>query len=122
MKIYRPELRGKCKEYALKEVEKDPALTLVKGWYYSPITDTKEQHWWTVEPNGEIYDPTAEQFLDLGTGDYIPFVGTYTCDVCSEPFDEGAGYPTGNHYLICSYECYGDLIGYNSETGTFDYG
>jgi hypothetical protein len=66
--------RGKCKELAEQAVIDDPALRLVRGWYVDPLWG-KEQHWWTVRPDGTIYDPTKLQFPSKGTGEYIEFEG-----------------------------------------------
>jgi hypothetical protein len=103
--------RGKCKEFCEKAIQEDPTLTLVRGHYYCPAWNTEEPHWWTVTPNGEIYDPTAKQFPSKGHGVYTPFDGTVTCSNCEKKGDEKE-FTHHSRYSFCSYECYGQFIGF----------
>lgn len=102
-----PELRGKCKEYSEKAVAADPTLRLVRGWYHDPQWGSQE-HWWTVRPDGTIFDPTAEQFP---MGDikflYEEYKGFFPCREC------GAEITEDDHYEgCCNSDCYGRLIGF----------
>jgi len=67
--------RGKCLKMCKEAIELNPELRLVRGYYYCPIWNKKEAHWWTVELDGEIYDPTKDQFPSRGMGDYEEFNG-----------------------------------------------
>lgn len=55
--------RGKCREMSEKAVLEDPTLTLVRGFYFCPIWNSEEPHWWCKRADGTIVDPTAAQFL-----------------------------------------------------------
>ena len=69
--------RGKCKEFAERAIKDKPHLNLrlVRG-YYNCLFDGRQQHWWCVNENGKIYDPTYLQFKDGGLGGYEEFNGT----------------------------------------------
>ena len=102
--------RGKCKEMSQAAVDADPSLTLVRGWYWCPIWNREEMHWWTKRPDGSIYDPTARQFPSKGHGEYIEFSGTYTCAECGKEFPESELITMGN-YPVCSGLCARRLVG-----------
>jgi len=95
--------RGKCKEFSTKAVEEDPTLTLVRGHYYDPYWG-KQQHWWTVRPDGTIFDPTKDQFPSKGRGNYEPFDGIIICEICGSAKPEEEAYIVGSH-PYCSYRC-----------------
>ena len=82
------DLRGKCKELSEDAIKKDPSLTLVRGYYYCPLWNRKEQHWWTIRKDGSIYDPTAAQFPSQGMGTYTPFDGRIACAECENRLSE----------------------------------
>lgn len=63
---------GHCKEVCEKMKELFPELTLVRGHYYDAHWGERE-HWWFTSPNGNIVDPTKEQFPTKGKGVYIPW-------------------------------------------------
>lgn len=46
--------RGRCKEYVDKAVHDDSTLTAVRGWYYCPVTNREEQHWWCERQDGRL--------------------------------------------------------------------
>jgi len=102
--------RGRCKELSEQAVKNDPNLTLVRGWYWCPISNKEEMHWWTTRPDGTIYDPTAKQFLSNGIGEYREFDGNYTCDECGKIVSERECTPMGN-YVACSTKCAMRLVG-----------
>lgn len=58
-------LRGRCRELAEAAAFTDPNLTVVRGHYDCPFWGM-QPHWWTVRPDGSIYDPTAAQFPSSG--------------------------------------------------------
>ena len=100
-------LRGKCEEFSRAAVEADPTLRLVRGWYVDPHWG-RQEHWWTVRPDGTIYDPTSGQFPMGGVADwYEEFVGVYPCQEC------GVEVPEADLYggMTCSGECYGRMVG-----------
>ena len=75
-------LRGKCEEFSRAAVEADPTLRLVRGWYVDPHWG-RQEHWWTVRPDGIIHDPTSRQFPMGGVTEwYEEFVGVYPCQEC----------------------------------------
>lgn len=96
-----PNAYGKCSEVTLSMVNAFPELRRVRGWYYCIIWGER-MHWWCVAPNGEIIDPTAEQFPSKGSGVYVEH-------------EEGQPLPTGkcpncgeycyNYDPICSEHC-----------------
>lgn len=108
-------LRGKCRELSEKACEEDPTLRLVRGFYYCWEWG-KQPHWWTVRPDGTIYDVTAAQFPSLGQGVYEEFDGTCQCSECGSQVREEDGIVGGNgHYVFCSGKCYGRFVGVSVE-------
>jgi hypothetical protein len=105
-------LRGKCREMSGAAVADDPNLRLARGWYYDPIWGEQE-HWWTVRPDGTIYDPTSAQFPQGGiTAFYEEFQGTLSCVECgTEITEEEAAMHSDSSFAICSLRCYGSLVG-----------
>lgn len=102
--------RGKCKEFCDEAVQKDPSLTLVRGYYYCPIWNRKEQHWWTTRRDGSIFDPTAAQFPSNGLGDYEPFDGYFNCEQCGARVHED-DMTTYGHHVFCSGMCLCRCVG-----------
>jgi len=68
-----------------------PELKRVRGHYYC-LAWGERQHWWLVAPNGDIVDPTADQFPTKGSGPY-------------DEWDEGSPEPTGK-CLECGTLCF----------------
>lgn len=96
--------RGKCKEMAKEAVSLDPSLKLVRGFYHCPLWG-KQQHWWTVRQNGDIYDPSCRQFPTKGAGAfYEEFDGMIECDYCGEKVPENRARFDGS-YVYCGYDC-----------------
>lgn len=100
----RLELRSTCEEAAIAACDRDPSLRLVRGHYWCPLLNTEEAHWWTVRPDGSIYDPTREQFMSAGAGAYTEFAGTITCEHCGQKAQEEEASFAGGH-AYCSYDC-----------------
>jgi hypothetical protein len=86
------ETYGKCKEVTEAMVAAFPELTRVRG-HYMCADWGKRAHWWLVDENGEIVDPTADQFPCKGTSEYVPW-------------EEGAEEPTGK-CMNCGGYTYG---------------
>ena len=47
-----------------------PELKRVRGSYLCPIWGER-WHWWLITANGDIIDPTVDQFPSKGIGEYI---------------------------------------------------
>jgi len=92
---------GECAEVTELMAAEFPELTRVRGHYYCHIWGERA-HWWLVDANGTIVDPTKSQFPSKGNGQY-------------EPWPEGAKEPTGmcpncgemiyHGGYVCSDEC-----------------
>lgn len=102
--------RGKCKEMCDVAIKDNPSLTLVRGYYWEPLWNTIEPHWWTVDENGKIFDPTRLQFPSQGFSEYIPFDGMVECAQCGKEIKEEEADIEGN-YCFCSYTCHGRFVG-----------
>lgn len=53
---------SRCREASEDMVKDFPSLTVVRGHVYCPHPWGKRGHWWCVEADGTIVDPTASQF------------------------------------------------------------
>lgn len=104
------EYRGKCLELSQSAVLDDPTLTLVRGYYYCPMWNTEEQHWWTKRTDGTIYDPSAKQFPSKGLGVYTEFDGVVNCSNCGKSVNENEA-STEGRYAFCSHKCHGIFVG-----------
>ena len=98
---------GKCVEATEAMVRAFPELKRVRGHYYD-IAWGERQHWWLIDEDRNIIDPTKEQFPTKGKGHYEPWIEgeeepTGKCLDCS-------GYYYGDRYF-CSDEC---EINYNA--------
>ncbi|SRR6266478_7141656 len=102
--------RGKCQQMSEAAIAADPTLKLVQGWYYCPIWNREEEHWWTVRPDGSIFDPTARQFPSAGKGIYREYIGIFVCAECGKEYPEAEDNLQGR-YHCCSYHCAGRLVG-----------
>jgi hypothetical protein len=102
--------RGKCQEIASAMARNDPSLTLVRGWYYCPIWNCEEEHWWLTDASGGIVDPTKNQFPSKGLGTYRPFSGFVECAECGKEVPENEARGEGR-YAFCSYKCHGKFVG-----------
>lgn len=102
--------RGKCKEFCEELIKQDPTLKLVRGYYFCPIWNTDEPHWWCVKPDGTIVDPTAKQFGSKGNGIYTEFDGTFNCANCDKQIKEEDAQFYSN-YIFCSGECIARFVG-----------
>lgn len=102
--------RGKCKEMSEALCAKDPSLTLVRGHYFCPIWNSDEEHWWCVDAEGGIVDPTRLQFPSKGMGIYTPFNGILACAECGKETPEAEATIYGN-YAFCSGRCAARFVG-----------
>jgi len=102
--------RGKCHEFCAELISKDPTLRLVRGHYYCPISNSRDPHWWCIDVDGKIIDPTARQFPSKGFGEYEEFDGFVTCAECGEKMEESCAMFSGN-YAFCSHVCACRFVG-----------
>ena len=102
--------RGKCREMVEDLCSENPELTPVRGHYYCPIWNSEEAHWWAVDKNGKIHDPSSRQFPSNGLGIYTPFDGMCTCSNCGKSIREEDGHFDSN-YVFCSNLCHGRFVG-----------
>lgn len=102
--------RGKCKELSEKLIEENPSFRLVRGHYFCPMWNRDEPHWWTVDPDGVIHDPSKLQFGSKGAGIYTEFNGMVECAECGKETKEEHATIYGN-YGFCSSRCYGRFVG-----------
>ncbi len=103
-------LRGRCKELSTKLCEENPNLILVRGFYWCPIWNVRDQHWWTKDSNGVIHDPTKGQYPSNGCGEYTEFDGFCQCDECGTLIPEENAIIEGRYAFCCS-RCYGHFVG-----------
>lgn len=100
---------GKCSEATLRMNEEFPELKRVRGHYYCPIWGERE-HWWLVDFEGNVVDPTKSQFPSRGIGHY-------------EPWNEGDPEPTGmcancgeliydGNTTVCSEQCHREYVAF----------
>ena len=61
---------GHCAEITEAMAEAFPELRRVRGHYYCPFWGERT-HWWMETADGEIVDPTLQQFPSLGMGAYV---------------------------------------------------
>lgn len=101
--------RGKCKEMSEALVAADSTLTLVRGHYHD-FAWGEQPHWWVKTQNGEIIDPTKNQFPSRGIGTYVEFDGNIECSNCGKNIkEEDASFES--NYVFCSCECHGRFVG-----------
>jgi hypothetical protein len=97
------EYRGKCREFSEVLAAENPGFRVVRGWYRCPIWG-KQAHWWCVDGNDVIHDPTVKQFPSKGLGEYIEFEGFIECANCGTQTTEEDCTTYGN-YAFCSGQC-----------------
>ena len=103
--------RRKCKEMSESFIKENPEFRLVRGYYFDPIWNRKEPHWWCEDKEGNIHDPTKLQFPSGGIKDfYTEFDGYFECAECGVKVKEENAVQMGN-YVVCSSECAMKLVG-----------
>ena len=69
------DVANQCAEFTKLMNDVYPELRRVCGFYHCPIVG-KRPHWWLIDQNGNIVDPTAVQFPSRGVmGEYIELEG-----------------------------------------------
>ncbi len=102
--------RGRCKELSELACIEDKTLTLVRGYYYCPIWNVEEPHWWCVKQDGVIFDPSKDQFPSKGLGLYKEFNGIVNCSECGKELkEEDARFDS--RYAFCSLSCNMRFVG-----------
>jgi hypothetical protein len=96
-----PAAYGKCLEVTLAMLEAFPELRRVRGHYQCPLWGERS-HWWLVDQDGTVVDPTVRQFPSHGIGEYVPWVDgdpepTGKCPECGEPVYNGATFCCKSH-------------------------
>lgn len=93
-----------CKQATDRMIIEFPELKQVRGWYHCPIWG-RRTHWWCVDPDGQIVDPTVRQFPSHAIAhesfyeEYIDQpIPTGRCLECGELLYHGA--------TVCSDTCY----------------
>lgn len=105
-------VRHKCQQFCEKFVQKFPHLSRQPGFVGS------SEHWWLIDSDGTIVDPTGEQFGNVPKTRYIRYnphrhkVHLFNCRDCgTEVFDliENA-----DNYIdgFCSEECCDTYVEY----------
>ena len=84
---------GLCADITQDMITKFPELKRIRGHYYCVIWGQRE-HWWCVDSDNSIVDPTASQFPGKGSGEYVEW-------------DESQPEPTGK-CRECGEYCYDD--------------
>lgn len=92
---------GKCKEITHAMVKAFPKLTRVRGFYMCADWG-KRAHWWLVDAEGKVVDPTADQFPSQGTSEYAQWI-----EGSEEPTDKcmNCGGYTYGAKRACSVTC-----------------
>lgn len=115
--------RGKCREAVEELLKERPELTAVRGYYFCPIWCRDEAHWWAVDAEGVIYDPTKLQFPSGGSGTYTPYDGNVACDECGNHIEldpdvidrpvrkDGEKVYHEGRYIFCSHKCILRFVG-----------
>lgn len=102
--------RGQCVTVTKQMAAAFPELRRVRGHYICAF-EGRRSHWWLVAPNGEIIDPTVEQFATR-CGDYEEYTGpepTGQCMNCGE-------LAFGGEYF-CNAECAYETAQYMARGG-----
>ncbi|QIG77689.1 hypothetical protein EVB64_102 [Rhizobium phage RHph_TM61] len=118
-------LRAKCMEYTKKFIEKFPHLKRVSGFIankdfiFNPEEDVSPgtEHWWCVDVDGMIVDPTRGQFTRNVELKYIEFdekihqIQIGKCPNCGMEI-YGLVSDAGKHGGLCSEKCFDDYSEY----------
>lgn len=60
---------GRCDELTTAMKQYFPNLRKVRGFYHCPVWG-RRTHWWLESPDGQIIDPSSQQFPSRGYGEY----------------------------------------------------
>lgn len=102
--------RAQCHPFSTKLVAAFPHLKLERGFYVVKDRwgdEAETEHWWAVDEDGTIVDPSKMQFHDQG-GRYSPYEAREfkalkgRCPNCGGDIYEG---DDDGHGGVCSEEC-----------------
>ena len=83
---------GECHKYCKEMKEVFPELEIKKGFYYD-FQWGERMHGWLVDPEGNIVDPTKNQYPSRGNGKYVELkeeeLPTGMCPNCGELIFDG---------------------------------
>ena len=104
---------GHCEDATAEMVRAFPTLRRVAGFYHCPAWG-RRQHWWCVDPDGKIVDPTAAQFPSLGGGRYEELDLTSAADLARIPTGKcmDCGDPVYGGSEFCSLTCSASTMRY----------
>ena len=105
-----------CMTFTRRFAEQFSDLKRVCGFYYAPnFAASHGEHWWLVDQQGAVVDPTADQFASAGTGHYVPYdpekhqVVKGKCMHCGQGlFSRIGAYPCSrecDEAIVQEYEC-----------------
>ncbi len=97
---------GQCEALTRLMATAFPELRRVRGHYVCPVQG-RLPHWWMATSDGQVVDPTQDQFASQGSGTYEAYEGpepTGTCLNCGElVFGE---------QRFCNADCANETIAY----------
>ena len=102
---------GHCAEATEAMVRAFPELRRASGFYHCPVIGERT-HWWCVDPDGGVVDPTAKQFPSNGQFEYQELVQgrdpipSGKCPNCGGWCYDGA--------YLCSDACHAEYAAYCS--------
>ena len=102
---------GECKNYSEKMLIQFPELKLIRGHYLCGVWGERE-HWWLMDEDNNIIDPTAAQFPTKGHCVYRPWD-----ESCEEPIGKCincGGYVFSGEFgtEMCSKKCADEYMAY----------
>lgn len=104
-----------CRSFSQAMVKQFPELKLQRGIVsFSEPCPQRYEHWWCVLPNGEIYDPTVEQFKNRDPLVYTVWTPDMPVRVgrCMNCGGDIYGLEKDGRQSVCSDECAASLREY----------
>jgi predicted nucleic acid-binding Zn ribbon protein len=98
---------GEWREVTARMLAAFPELRRVPGHYHCPFIGPRT-HWWLVDADGGIVDPTVDQFPSRGLGEYVEWDGsplpTGRCLECGGDVYDGSSFCSDQCGEICTGE------------------
>lgn len=94
-----------CAQFSRALAERFSSLKAVAGFYFSPNGASRGEHWWTEDADGNIIDPTADQFPCQGAGRYVRYSPNLHKTVKGKCMGCGAGLYSRTGIYPCSLGC-----------------
>lgn len=115
--------RGFCNMFSHRLQREFPHLRVARG-IYRTLAGYGEPHWWTVDVDGTVVDPTAAQFLCKGEGTYEELTQEeieeqFPCGKCANCGDDIYKADNAPSDMICSAECWSSYAAYCSNPGRY---